>query len=106
MPADLHGAWSTRLEYCGQDSDGNYFLSERRIDAWEVAWQELRLRSASGKAIRLSARHVEYEDETPVALRIERTSADTISFEECTGASCWNVALQRCPKTDDRPGSD
>ena len=98
IPPELHGAWSTQLEYCGRDSDGNYFFAAHQIDAWEVTWQELKLRSRQGSTIKLSAMHTEYETRATVAITIKIITPQHITFEECEGTYCWRVSLRKCPK--------
>lgn len=107
IPAGFQGAWSTQLEYCGQDSDGNYTIGRDSIDAWEVSWDGIRILSRTKDLLRLRATHREYESADPVKLTLRRTGADAISFQECDGEHCWQVELRRCPgsKEQSSPGN-
>ena len=98
IPPELHGAWSTQLEHCGRDSEGNYFFAAHEIDAWEVTWEELKIRSRQGSTIKLIAMHTEYEMRAAVAITIKIIAPQRISFEECTGVYCWRISLRKCPK--------
>lgn len=97
IPAGFQGAWSTQLEYCGKDSDGNYTIHPDSIDAWEVSWDGIRILSRTKDLLRLRATHREYENTFPVKLTLTRTGADAITVQECHGEYCWQVELRRCP---------
>ena len=98
IPPKLHGAWSTQLEYCGRDSDGNYFFGADEIGAWEVHWEELKLRSRQGSAIELIAMEIGHESRVAVVIRIKMIAPKRISFEVCEGTGCWRESLRKCPK--------
>jgi hypothetical protein len=99
IPANLHGAWSTQLEYCGKDSDSNYFIAGGKIIGWEVTWNDLRVRQRRASSLELAAKHVEYADSTAVVLTIMHYSQNFILFQECEGRYCWKVNLKRCRRS-------
>jgi hypothetical protein len=103
VPSKLHGFWSTKLEYCGRDSDGNYFFGADEIGAWEVHWEELKLRSRQGSSINLSAMEIGHESRVAVAIRIKIIAPKRISFEVCEGTYCWRESLRKCPKEKPQP---
>jgi hypothetical protein len=100
IPHAYQGAWSTSLEFCGNDSDGNYFIQPSTLDAWEVSWHIVQLSTGSKNVLIIQAIHEEYENTFPVRLTINRLDPDSIQFEECTfkpTKHCWRVKLLRCP---------
>lgn len=98
VPAFYQGAWSTNLEYCGKDSDGNYFISPKVISGWEVSWEINEIVSKSVSEIIISSAHSEYENTFPVIVNIKRVYGDVINFQECEEGHCWQFDLHRCPE--------
>jgi hypothetical protein len=97
VPPPFQGAWSEQVESCGKDdSDQNYFIGPKDIQAWEVTWTISRTTLGPAGALRIVAIHREYEADHPVVITITQRSSDEQVFEECSPA-CWQVTLKRCP---------
>ena len=96
IPKAFQGAWSTQLKYCGNASDGNYFISSGFIEAWEVSWNIVQVSSKAKDVLSIQATHREYDDNSPVKLTIKRSGQNTINFQECDREYCWQVDLHRC----------
>jgi hypothetical protein len=98
IPRELHGAWSRNLESCESDSDGNYFFSAHQIEAWEVTYKILKLRSRKGSTTKFRAIHTEFDMPSPVDITIRSLSANKILFISCEATQCYSETVRRCPK--------
>lgn len=97
IPKAFRGDWSTRLEYCGKDSDGNYTIGSAGIQAWEVSWTISEVSTGRRNRLRMMAIHQEYGVDTRAAITINPLSPGSIVFQECIEGYCWEVTLQKCP---------
>jgi hypothetical protein len=100
IPEAFHGAWSTQIESCGKDSDGNYFIGANTIEAWEVSWDIVQLTTKARGELSIRATHKEYENNVPVIIALKKSDKDRVRFEECDiqHKSCWQIDLRRCPR--------
>jgi hypothetical protein len=98
IPEFYQGAWSTHLEYCGNDSDGNFFIGKNDIAAWEVSWDVHQITQQTDARLVIDTVHQEYENQFPVKLSLRKIDKNHIIIEECDKSYCWKADVFRCPR--------
>lgn len=99
IPDFYHGAWSGKAEYCHKESSENYFIDGLEMSGWEVSWKVLRTMTGNDDGVLVHAMHEEVEEAFPVQVILRKTGVDTISFQECREADCWDIILYKCRPT-------